>query len=413
MLKELLESFSDKKQEISQWFELKRSTFLPIVYASCDIRNSGYKVTTVDTNIFPAGWNNLCPSYQKKASALFKEYFTINHAKCVLIVIEEHTRNLFYFSNVWNLKKILTEAGLIVFVGSPNPEIVEKTVFKTADDENLEVYPIKRLNDEIYIEDNKVCTILYNNDFSDGIPKILQGVKQTAIPNPELGWFKRRKSEHFRVFNNLADEFAAEIGIDAWHLKTMFSVLEDIDINNDKDRERMASEADRILKLIEDEYKLRSIKSEPVIFIKNDAGTYGMGVISVKSGDELRNLNRKNRNKLTTGKENVPITNFILQEGVPTTDTVKGFTAEPVMYSVGSKSAGGFFRINTEKGDNENLNSTGMQFVKLCFEEVLGYKNMHFADEGENCKLEYLDLIYTVVGELAALAASEEQFNLE
>lgn len=409
MLKSLLSQFIEKKPEIEAWLESKRKHFSPIVYSSCDIRNSGFKVTTVDTNIFPAGWNNLCSSYQKKAAELFKEYFESIEAKCVLLVAEEHTRNLFYFSNLKNLENILTEAGLKVFVGTPNIEISEKTIFKTADDEDLVVYPIKRENDEIFIEDHRVCTILFNNDFSDGIPEIFEGIKQKVMPNPELGWHRRRKSEHFRVYNNLVDEFAELVQFDSWHLKTEFGVVENIDINQESDRAKLAEAAELILKSIQENYEKRGIQKEPVVFIKNDAGTYGMGVISVKSGQEIIDLNRKNRNKLAVGKENVPIVNFIIQEGVPTTDKVKGFTAEPVMYLVGAKSTGGFFRINEEKGDNENLNSTGMKFVKLCFEEVLGYENSSLE---EGCNLECLDKMYKLVAVLASLAASEEQFNL-
>jgi glutamate--cysteine ligase len=410
MLKNILESFSENQVAIEKWLNDKRDFYSPIVYSSCDIRNSGYKVTTVDTNIFPAGWNNLCPSYQKKASNLFREFFEKNKAKCILLVIEEHTRNLFYFSNVLNLQKILEEAGLKVFVGSPNSEIVEKTVFETADGEELTVYPILRKDDEIYIEDHRVCTILYNNDFSDGIPEILDGISQPTMPNPELGWHKRKKSEHFRVFNKLVDEFADIAKIDSWHFKAQFSVVEKVDVSNEEDRKRLAVVTDEILGKIKDEYLERGIEREPSVFIKNDAGTYGIGVLRVKSGQEIIDLNRKNRNKLAVGKENVPITNFIVQEGVPTTDTVKSFTAEPVMYLVGAKTAGGFFRINDQKGDDDNLNSNGMKFVKLCFEEVLGYENSNISSD---CSLKCLEKVYQVVAELAALAASEEQFNLK
>lgn len=410
MLKSLLSQFVDKKPEIEAWIESKRKEYSPIVYSSCDIRNSGFKVTTVDTNIFPAGWNNLCSSYQKKASELFKEYFESIQAKCVLVVAEEHTRNLFYFSNLKNLETILIGAGLTVFIGTPNPEVTEKTVFTTADNEELTVYPVKRNGDEIYIEDHRVCTILFNNDFSDGIPEIFNGITQRVMPNPELGWHRRRKSEHFRVYNNLVDEFAELVGFDSWHLKSEFSVIEGIDINNEADRAKLAEATDELLDSIRTNYEKRKIDKEPVVFIKNDAGTYGMGVISVKSGQEVIDLNRKNRNKLAVGKENVPIENFIIQEGVPTTDKVKGFTAEPVMYLVGAKATGGFFRVNEEKGDNENLNSTGMKFVKLCFEEVLGYENSSLE---EGCNLECLDKMYKLVAVLASLAASEEQFNLK
>ena len=47
---------------IVRWYKDKtKNSFLP-VYSSYDIRDSGYKVTNVDANVFPAGFNNICPT---------------------------------------------------------------------------------------------------------------------------------------------------------------------------------------------------------------------------------------------------------------------------------------------------------------------------------------------------------------
>jgi glutamate--cysteine ligase len=55
----------------------------------------------------------------------------------------------------------------------------------------------------------------------------------------------------------------------------------------------------------------------------------------------------------------------IIQEGVPTRETVPEATAEPVVYMIDRYVVGGFYRINQERGIDENLNAPGMRFVPL------------------------------------------------
>lgn len=392
MLHSLVEHFESKQEEVLAWVKSKKSEIKIPVYASCDVRNSGFKLTVVDTNLFPAGWNNLCPSYAAKASEQFKEY--LGNVGSVAVLAEEHTRNKFYFSNLLALQNILIEAGFRVWVVNPALETAE--IFKTAEDEDLKEYTLAKVKES--------DLILLNNDLSDGVPSELETLEKPILPGLNLGWHKRRKSDHFIEFNQLADELAKLIDFDPWYLKSDFETVDGVDINKDEDKQRLANKVDELLARISKEYKERGIDQEPVAFIKNDSGTYGMGVISVKSGQEVMDLNRKNRNKLSVGKGNVAIRNFLIQEGVPTSDKIKGKTAEPVIYIAGGKTAGGFFRVNESKGENDNLNSPGMKFVKLCFDKVLGYEN----ESASDCDLDCLNKLYQVVANLATLAAGRE-----
>ncbi len=53
----------DKQAAIEAWFRSAwRETHAPF-YASVDLRNAGYKIAPVDTNLFPAGFNNLNPAF--------------------------------------------------------------------------------------------------------------------------------------------------------------------------------------------------------------------------------------------------------------------------------------------------------------------------------------------------------------
>ena len=44
---------------IERWFRLEWMEHTPPFYSSVDIRNAGFKLAPVDTNLYPGGWNNL------------------------------------------------------------------------------------------------------------------------------------------------------------------------------------------------------------------------------------------------------------------------------------------------------------------------------------------------------------------
>ncbi|MGH8743212.1 MAG: glutamate--cysteine ligase, partial [Burkholderiales bacterium] len=97
-------------------------------------------------------------------------------------------------------------------------------------------------------------------------------------------------------------------------------------------------------------------------------GTYGMGIMTVKDASEVRDLNRKQRNKMSVVKEGLAVTEVMVQEGVYTFESVNEAVAEPVVYLIDHFVVGGFYRVHTGRGVDENLNSPGMQFVPLAFE---------------------------------------------
>ena len=55
-------------------------------------------------------------------------------------------------------------------------------------------------------------------------------------------------------------------------------------------------------------YQEYGIESEPFVIVKADAGTYGMGIMTVKDASEVKNLNRKQRNKMAVVKEGMAVT---------------------------------------------------------------------------------------------------------
>ena len=59
---------------------------------------------------------------------------------------------------------------------------------------------------------------------------------------------------------------------------------------------------------------------------------------------------------------------MIIQEGVPTFESIDDAIAEPVVYMIDRFVVGGFYRVHTARGKDENLNAPGAQFVPLAFE---------------------------------------------
>ena len=354
--------------KIEAWFRQQWGEHTPPFYGSVDIRNAGYKMASIDMNLFPGGFNNLNPDVVPLAALAVQSAMerACPTAKSVLIVPENHTRNTFYLQNVYALSNILRTAGFEVRLGSLNPEITEPTEFETALGDKLLLEPLLHTRSRVHLADGfSPCAVLLNNDLSAGVPEMLTGLTQTVVPPVHGGWTTRRKTAHFGAYNQVAAEFAALIGIDEWQINPYFEKISGLDFQEREGEDALAEAVERMLAKIQAKYDEKGITDQPFVIVKADAGTYGMGVMSVKSADEVRGLNRKNRNKMAKVKEGLEVTEVIVQEGIYTYETLHGAVSEPVVYMIDRFVVGGFFRVHEGRGTDENLNASGMLFVPL------------------------------------------------
>ena len=125
----------EKQPQIEAWFRAQWRAHTPPFYGSVDIRNSGYKMASIDMNLFPGGFNNLNPQFLPLAAAAAQDAVerACETARSVLLIPENHTRNTFYLQNVYALSQILRHAGFEVRLGSLNPEITDFYDFTTDD----------------------------------------------------------------------------------------------------------------------------------------------------------------------------------------------------------------------------------------------------------------------------------------
>ena len=414
--------------KIEAWFRSKWKEHKPPFYGSVDIRNAGYKMASIDMNLFPGGFNNLNPNFIQLAShaALDAVERACPQAKSVLIVPENHTRNTFYLQNVYALSNILRNAGFEVRLGSINPEITEPVELETALGDTVTLEPLQRTRGRVHLADGfSPCLILLNNDLSAGVPDILKDISQTVLPPLHGGWTTRRKTAHFSAYNDVAAEFAALVGMDEWQINPYFEQISGLNFQEREGEDALADAVERMLAKIQAKYDEKGITDQPFVIVKADAGTYGMGVMSVKSADEVRGLNRKNRNKMAKIKEGLEVSEVIVQEGIYTYETLHGAVSEPVVYMIDRFVVGGFFRVHEGRGADENLNATGMSFVPLnhaipvaesdqndeCGRRVfeqwqeLGVPQTKSADPDCGCNRLY---VYGVMARLSLLAAAVE-----
>ena len=397
--------------QIERWLRMQWQDHTPPFYGSVDVRNAGYKIAPVDTNLFPGGFNNLSdamlPLAVMAAQAGVDKYCA--DARNLLLIPENHTRNGFYLQNVHRLAQILRQTGLNVRLGTLNPEITLPTDLTTADGSILTVEPLIRVKhgtgERLTVAGFDPCMILLNNDLTSGIPAILRGLdSQIVLPPLHGGWAVRRKTNHFAAYDGVAKAFASELAIDDWLINPYFTKAGGIDFANGTGLQALQDGVSDVLAKTRLKYAEYGITEAPFLIVKADAGTYGMGIMQVKSPDDVAVLNRKQRNKMSVIKEGAQVQEVIIQEGVPTIEQVNGGSAEPVVYMMDRFVVGGFYRVNTQRGKDENLNAPGMSFEPLAFE-----KACNLADASATpCKTTNRFYTYGVVGRLALLAASVE-----
>ncbi len=355
---------------IEHWLRNKWREHTVPFYCSVDLRNSGFKLAPVDTNLFPGGFNNLNPEFiplcvQAMMSAIEK---ICPDAHSLLLIPENHTRNIFYLQNIATLQSIMRHAGLNIRIGTLLPEVTTATQIDLPDGQVITLEPIIRKNNKLGVSNFDPCAVLLNNDLSTGVPEILKDLNQIVIPPLHAGWTTRRKSNHFAAYDRVAQEFADLIGIDPWLINPRFTSCGEINFHEKQGEECVASATDRILSIIKRKYQHYDVKEDPFVIVKADSGTYGMGIMTVKDGSDIYKLNRKQRNKMAVVKEGLLVSNVLVQEGVYTFESINQAVAEPVIYMIDRHVVGGFYRVHTGRGVDENLNAPGMYFVPLAFE---------------------------------------------
>ena len=422
-INELEQRLLDSMPAIERWFRLEWMEHTPPFYSSVDIRNAGFKVAPVDTNLFPTGWQNLAPAMVPLAvqAAMAAIEKICPEARNLLLIPENQARCTFYLSNVAQLQHIFRMAGLNVRVGSISPDIKKPTTVALPDGQSVTLEPVIRKKNggrgRLGLKDFDPCTILLNNDLSAGLPGILEDIhEQFLLPPLHAGWTVRRKSNHFRCYEEVAKRFGKLIGVDHWLITPLFEKCEALNLAKPAGVTALATHVDSVLAKIRRKYKEYGISERPFVVIKADDGGNRLGNASYESPAHL--MVRDARDLAEPGKlaafmgagaarhgEGSDLVNLIVQEGVLTNERMNSAVAEPVVYMMDRYVVGGVYRIHAERGVDENLNAPGSRFVPLAFAQSAHLPQLGSKPGASAPNRFYM---YGVIARLALVAASYE-----
>lgn len=361
LVHDLSDVLDDKRDEIIAWMAKKRSEIDVPIYGSVDIRDAGWKIAVVDANQFPAGFNNTSEADIPHLTERIRGHIERHQPDCrwVHIYPESHTRNQGYVENLRTLCELVERAGYRCTIG--NPELDGFDALNGLHGPLL-LDQVEVVDDVLLVQGQQPDFILLNNDLTDGD---LEGLSaKSVLPSPQMGWHQRKKSQHFDFLRPLIEEVSEIIGIDPWHLICESFVSEEKCLEKETCRIQLASDVDVFLAMLAERYEELGIDRQPVAYVKNNRGTYGLGIMTVTSGEQLLNLSNRKMKKLMYGKGSSNTEDFLIQEGVPTLmKTEAGAPVEPVVYLVDGDASSWFYRINPKKDEMGNLNSPSARFV--------------------------------------------------
>ena len=411
-INELEQRILDSTPAIERWFRLEWMEHTPPLYSSVDVRNAGFKLAPVDTNLFPEGWNNLTPdmlplAVQAGMAAIEK---ICPEARNLLVIPENQPQSTFYWSNVLQLKRVFHQAGLNVRFGSLSADTEQPVTISLPTGDSITLEPLIRTDRRLGLKDFDPCTILMNNALSTGIPGILEDLnEQYLLPPLHASDSVRRKSRHFKAYEEISKRFGKLLGVDPWLINPMFSHCGEVNFAEGTGLECLATNVDALLTRVKRKYKEYGINEKPFVVVKADYGLAGdsgcgMGIMTVRDVKDLDALMAKAKTaSRSAGSPTFP--EVIIQEGVLTNERVNAAVAEPVVYMMDRYVVGGFYRIHAQRTPDESISVSGSSYVPLAFADS-GRLPQPGEKPGSSSPNRFY--MYGVIARLAMLAASYE-----
>jgi len=406
-INELEQRILESMPAIERWFRLEWMEHTPPFYSAVDLRNAGFKLAPVSTDLFPDSFNHLTPemlplAVQAAMAAIEK---ICPEARNLLLIPDNHTDDPFYMGSVQTLVQVFTQAGLNVRLGCADESLKAPKALSLPDGSELMLEPLVRTRGRLGLKDFDPCTILLNNDLAQGIPRELHGLhEQYLLPPLHAGWTVRRKSRHFQSYEEVAKKFAKLLGMDSWLINPLHSHCGEVDFEAAEGLECVKSNVDATLAKVRRKYKEYGIHERPFVVVKADHGNRGTGVMTVRDAKELDDVAHL-RQRMGLAKDGQAITEVLIQEGVPTYERIHSAVAEPVVCMIDRYVVGGFYRVHAERGADENLEGPGSSYVPLAFAESNQLPRPGVKPGASAPNRFYM---YGVIGRLAMLAAAYE-----
>jgi glutamate--cysteine ligase len=322
-INELEQRILDSMPAIERWFRLEWMEHTPPFYSSVDLRNAGFKLAPVDTNLFPGGFNNLTPemlplAVQAAMAAIEK---ICPEAKNLLLIPENHTRNTFYLSNVQRLMQIFTHGRAERAPGLAHPG--RQGTHRAG--------PARRQRDHAGAAAaharppgpeglRPLHHPAQQRPLGRRAPGILEDLhEQYLLPPLHAGWTRAPQEPAFPELRGGGQEVRQAAGHGPLADQPDVRAVRARSTSPSRGPGVPAGNVDALLTKIRRKYKEYGINEKPFVVVKADNGTYGMGIMTVRDAKELDRPEPPHRNKMSVVKDGQEVTEVIIQEGVLTT----------------------------------------------------------------------------------------------
>jgi glutamate--cysteine ligase len=402
-INELEQRILESMPAIERWFRLEWMEHTPPFYTSVDLRNAGYKLAPVDTDLFPRGFNHLTeemlPLAVQAAMAAIEKICP--EAKNLLLVPQDCS-NVFYREHLQRLVQVFTMAGLNVRLGALDPEVKAPCKVRLPDGGELVLEPLVRTKRRLGLKNFDPCTILLNHDLAAGVPATLRGLhEQYLLPPLHAGWSVRRKSRHFQSYEEVAKKFAKLLGMDGWLITPMAGGSVRCAAGDERSHEALKAAVDALLTKVRRKHKEYGIAEKPFVVVKSDHGSGGVGIVTLRDAADLDEPGRREA-LFAAGRDTLEL---MVQEGVATNERINDAVAEPVVCMIDRYVIGGYYRVHAGRRADENLSAPGSAFVPLAFAASHQLPRPGVKPGASAPNRFYM---YGVLGRLAMLAAAYE-----
>jgi glutamate--cysteine ligase len=368
-INELEQRILESMPAIERWFRLEWMEHTPPFYSDVTVRNAAYKLAPVSTGLYPDGFNHLIPTMLPLAvqAAMAAIEKICPEAKNLLLLAGPNTQDSGYLTNLQRLVLIFSQAGLNVRLGSLDPTLLQPTEVTLPDGSQLTLEPLLRTPRRLGLKDFDPCTILVNHPLSEGTPSVLENLhEQYLLPPLHAGQSRRRLSQHWQNYEEVAKKFAKLLGMDPWLINPMHALCADVDWQPGAGREGLHTQVDALLGKIRRKHKEYGINDKPFVVLKADLGSDDFGVLTVR---DVKDLEAALAPLVAATAPGAAPIDVIIQEGIPTCEQLHRAPAEPVVTMIDRYVVGGVYRTHAQRAMDESLTVAGAEHVPLGFDE--------------------------------------------
>ena len=175
-----------------------------------------------------------------------------------------------------------------VRIGSLNPEITTATKLDLADGGSLTLEPIVRHGRRVGVADFDPCMVLLNNDLSAGPPAILTEHRPADRTAARRRLVQPPQVAPLRGLRGVAEQFASSPRHRSVAGRSVLRrVRRDRLPGARPARSASRRTSRRCWRAIAAKYAEYGIDEKPFVIVKADAGTYGMGIMTVRDVDDV------------------------------------------------------------------------------------------------------------------------------